>query len=127
MLWLSRWNRTGEHRKPRILNLADRNFLVDDPQAKIFTPFGDAQAEARNSVRSHTRSCRPATVHQGSGSHRCRPFAGGGWSEQLSTLFRIRNLKRTDGSPIQRQPKFLGITTVEIITASEFSGLLIRR
>jgi type I restriction enzyme, R subunit len=43
MLWSSRWNRTGAHRKPRILYLADRNFLVDDPQAKIFTPFGDAR------------------------------------------------------------------------------------
>ncbi len=42
-LWSSRWNRTGEHRKPRILYLADRNFLVDDPHAKIFTPFGDAR------------------------------------------------------------------------------------
>jgi len=43
MLWSSRWNRTGEHRKPRILYLADRNFLVDDPKDKIFAPFGDAR------------------------------------------------------------------------------------
>ena len=43
MLWSSRWNRTGEFRKPRILYLADRNFLVDDPKDKIFTPFGDAR------------------------------------------------------------------------------------
>jgi len=28
-LWNSRWNRTGEHRRPRILYLADRNILVD--------------------------------------------------------------------------------------------------
>jgi type I restriction enzyme, R subunit len=33
-LWNSRWNRTGEHRKPRILYLADRNILVDDPKDK---------------------------------------------------------------------------------------------
>ena len=39
----SRWNRTGEHRRPRILYLADRNILVDDPMAKIFAPFGDAR------------------------------------------------------------------------------------
>jgi hypothetical protein len=39
MLWTSRWNRTGEHRKPRILYLADRNFLVDDPKDKTFAPF----------------------------------------------------------------------------------------
>lgn len=42
-LWNSRWNRTGEHRRPRILYLADRNVLVDDPKDKIFAPFGDAR------------------------------------------------------------------------------------
>jgi type I restriction enzyme R subunit len=42
-LWSSRWNRTGEHRRPRILYLADRNILVDDPKDKIFAPFGDAR------------------------------------------------------------------------------------
>src|SRR5712664_2017943 len=42
-LWSTRWNRTGEHRRPRILYLADRNILVDDPKDKIFAPFGDAR------------------------------------------------------------------------------------
>lgn len=42
-LWSSRWNITGEHRKPRILFLADRNILVDDPKDKTFSPFGDAR------------------------------------------------------------------------------------
>ena len=42
-LWSSRWNRNGEHRKPRILFLADRNILMDDPKDKTFTPFGDAR------------------------------------------------------------------------------------
>jgi len=42
-LWNSRWNRTGEYRRPRILYLADRNILVDDPKDKTFTPFGDAR------------------------------------------------------------------------------------
>jgi type I restriction enzyme R subunit len=42
-LWSSRWNRTGEHRRPRILFLADRNVLVDDPKDKTFVPFGDAR------------------------------------------------------------------------------------
>lgn len=42
-LWSTGWNRTGEHRKPRILYLADRNVLVDDPKDKIFAPFGDAR------------------------------------------------------------------------------------
>src|ERR1022692_3740865 len=42
-LWNSRWNRTGEYRRPRILYLADRNVLVDEPKEKIFAPFGDAR------------------------------------------------------------------------------------
>lgn len=42
-LWNTRWNRKGEYRKPRILYLADRKILVDDPKDKIFTPFGDAR------------------------------------------------------------------------------------
>ncbi|MGH1471557.1 MAG: EcoAI/FtnUII family type I restriction enzme subunit R [Cellvibrionaceae bacterium] len=47
-LWSSRWNRTGEYRKPRILFLADRNVLVDDPKDKTFTPFGDARYKIEN-------------------------------------------------------------------------------
>ncbi len=42
-LWNARWNREGTHRKPRILFLADRNVLVDDPKDKTFAPFGDAR------------------------------------------------------------------------------------
>jgi type I restriction enzyme R subunit len=42
-LWSTGWNRTGEYRKPRILYLADRNVLVDDPKDKTFAPFGDAR------------------------------------------------------------------------------------
>src|SRR5437667_2153851 len=42
-LWNSRWNRANQHRRPRILYLADRNVLVDDPKDKIFAPFGDAR------------------------------------------------------------------------------------
>lgn len=47
-LWFSRWNRTGEHRRPRILYLADRNILIDDPMAKTFAPFGDARWKIEN-------------------------------------------------------------------------------
>jgi type I restriction enzyme R subunit len=42
-LWNARWNRTGEYRRPRILYLADRDILVDDPKDKIFAAFGDAR------------------------------------------------------------------------------------
>src|SRR5579872_4362851 len=39
----ARWNRTGDYRRPRILYLADRNVLVDDPKDKTFAPFGEAR------------------------------------------------------------------------------------
>ncbi|OGQ55379.1 MAG: DEAD/DEAH box helicase [Deltaproteobacteria bacterium RIFCSPLOWO2_02_56_12] len=47
-LWSMRWNRTGEHRRPKILYLADRNILIDDPKDKIFAPFGDARWKIEN-------------------------------------------------------------------------------
>ncbi len=47
-LWNARWNRTGEHRKPKILYLADRNILIDDPKDKIFAAFGAARAKIEN-------------------------------------------------------------------------------
>ena len=49
-LWGSRWNARGEHRKARVLFLADRNVLVDDPMAKTFAPFGDARFKIENGV-----------------------------------------------------------------------------
>jgi type I restriction enzyme R subunit len=42
-LWNARWNRTGEHRRPRILYLADRNILIDQPKDGVFAAFGDAR------------------------------------------------------------------------------------
>lgn len=54
-LWNSRWNRTGEHRRPRILYLADRNILVDDPMAKTFAPFGDARWKITGGRAVHSR------------------------------------------------------------------------
>lgn len=47
-LWNSRWNRTGEYRRPKILFLADRNVLVDDPKDKTFAVFGDARFKIEN-------------------------------------------------------------------------------
>src|SRR3990172_277609 len=44
-LWSTRWNRTGEHRRPKILYLADRNILVDQPKDGIFAAFGDARCK----------------------------------------------------------------------------------
>ena len=47
-LWSTRWNRAGEHRRPKILYLADRNILIDDPKDKMFTTFGDARWKIEN-------------------------------------------------------------------------------
>ncbi|MCC6271199.1 MAG: DEAD/DEAH box helicase family protein, partial [Microbacteriaceae bacterium] len=53
-LWNARWNRDGRPGKPRILYLADRNILVDDPKDKTFSAFGDARIkiEGRNAPKS---------------------------------------------------------------------------
>jgi type I restriction enzyme R subunit len=53
-LWNACWNRTGEHRRPKILYLSARNILVDDPKDKIFAQFGDARTkiENRNAIKS---------------------------------------------------------------------------
>ncbi len=54
-LWNAYWNKTGEHRRPKILYLADRNFLIDDPKDKTFTPFGDARWKITNGKISKGR------------------------------------------------------------------------
>lgn len=54
-LWSARWNSTGEHRRPKILYLADRNILVDDPKDKIFAPFGDARWKIENGEANKSR------------------------------------------------------------------------
>ena len=43
-----RWNRADEHRRPKILYLADRNILINDPKDKMFTIFGDARWKIEN-------------------------------------------------------------------------------
>ena len=61
-LWNSRWNRTGEHRRPKILFLADRNILVDDPMAKMFAPFGDARHKIAGGDVSQSRDMYLASI-----------------------------------------------------------------
>lgn len=51
-LWQGRWNLRGEPRRPRILFLADRSILVDDPKDKAFAPFGDARHKIQGSVNT---------------------------------------------------------------------------
>lgn len=47
-LWTAGWNRGGEHRRPKILFLADRNILIDQPKDGIFAVFGDARWKIEN-------------------------------------------------------------------------------
>ncbi|TAG31567.1 MAG: DEAD/DEAH box helicase, partial [Verrucomicrobia bacterium] len=48
-LWLARWNRSGDPvRRPKILFLADRSVLVDDPKEKTFVSFGEARHKIEN-------------------------------------------------------------------------------
>ncbi|MBI1273334.1 MAG: DEAD/DEAH box helicase [Alphaproteobacteria bacterium] len=54
-LWSSRWNRTGDHRRPRILYLADRNILVDQPKDGLFAVFGDARYKIESGEVVHSR------------------------------------------------------------------------
>lgn len=54
-LWSGSWNTRGlPHRKPRVLFLADRSFLVDGPKDKDFAAFGDARhkIEHGNAIKS---------------------------------------------------------------------------
>lgn len=54
-LWNAGWNRRGDFRKPKILYLADRSVLVDDPMAKDFAPFGDARFKITEGKVSKSR------------------------------------------------------------------------
>jgi type I restriction enzyme R subunit len=47
-LWSARWNRKREYRRPKILFLADRNVLIDDPKDKTFAPFQEARCKIEN-------------------------------------------------------------------------------
>ena len=61
-LWSSKWNAKGDPtRKPRILYLADRNFLVDDPKDKTFSAFGDARYKIEGGVTVLSRELYFAT------------------------------------------------------------------
>ncbi|MGO8675322.1 MAG: EcoAI/FtnUII family type I restriction enzme subunit R [Limisphaerales bacterium] len=61
-LWSSRWNRRNDPtRKPRILYLADRNSLVDDPKDKTFSAFGDARYKIEGGVTVLSRELYFAT------------------------------------------------------------------
>ncbi len=55
-LWNGDWNVKGQPgKKPRILFLADRTVLVDDPKDKTFAPFGDARYKIMGGRANKTR------------------------------------------------------------------------
>ena len=60
-LWRSRWNMTDSYRRPRILFLADRRVLVDDPKDKTFVPFGEARYKIVGGRASKSREMYFAT------------------------------------------------------------------
>jgi type I restriction enzyme R subunit len=60
-LWNEKWNRAGRAgRRPKMLFLADRNILVDDPHSKEFATFGDARQFIRGEVNTSRDEARPA-------------------------------------------------------------------
>lgn len=61
-LWSTRWNRTNDPvKRPKILFLADRNILVDDPKDKTFVPFGNARHKIENGDAIKSREMYFAT------------------------------------------------------------------
>jgi type I restriction enzyme R subunit len=60
------------NRKPKILFLADRNVLVDDPMAKDFSPFGDARHKITGGLAVKSRDIYFAT-YQSIASDENRP------------------------------------------------------
>lgn len=71
-LWSARWNREGAHRRPRLLYLADRNILIDDPMAKDFAPFGDARFKIEGGQISKAREMYFA-IYQAIAKDEARP------------------------------------------------------
>ena len=55
-LWNAKWNRTGRVGRPKILFLADRNILVEDPKDKMFAPLGDARHKIGDSPDEPVKS-----------------------------------------------------------------------
>ena len=97
-LWTARWNRTGEHRKPRILYLADRNILVDDPKDKTFAPFGDARWKIENGDgRSRAARCTSPSTRPSP-----RTSAGPASTGSTPRLLRPRHRRRV---PPRQRPR----------------------
>ena len=71
-LWNARWTRDGASRRPRILFLADRNILVDDPKDKDFAPFGTARYKIEGGRAEQSREMYFA-IYQALAADKLRP------------------------------------------------------
>jgi type I restriction enzyme R subunit len=70
-LWQGYWNAKGTpQRHPRILFLADRTFLVDDPKDKVFAPFGEARHKITGGKANKSREMYFATYQALAGDDR---------------------------------------------------------
>jgi type I restriction enzyme R subunit len=54
-LWNARWSGSGAAKRPKVLYLADRNLLVDDPMERQFAPFGEARQRIANQTANTAR------------------------------------------------------------------------
>jgi hypothetical protein len=79
-----RWNAGGERRRPKILYLADRNILVDDPKDNRFLPFGDARHKIEGGRVVKSRDMYFA-IYQAIAKDEARPRLGKG-SQRLRAL-----------------------------------------
>ena len=83
-----KWNRKDEpNRRPKILYLADRNILVDDPKDKTFPPFGDARHKIENGEVVKSREMYFA-IYQSIAEDERRP----GLYKGLSARFYFQNI-----------------------------------
>lgn len=73
-LFNARWSRSGTARQPRMLFLADRSVLIDDPMAKDFAPFEDARWRISSAAPSHGRSMYFSTYQALAGDGTRRPL-----------------------------------------------------
>ncbi len=71
-LWSVRWTRDGASRKPRLLFLADRSVLVDEPKDKQFAPFGNARWKIQDGIAEQGRQMYFA-LYQSIAEDKARP------------------------------------------------------
>ncbi len=92
-LWNARWNRAGEHRRPRILFLADRNILVDQPKDGVFAAFGDARTKIESGEVVKSRELYFA-IYQALAEHERRSGLFGAFSPDFFDLIIVDECHR---------------------------------